>query len=80
MELSVWRIHRRIGMSGGLFANGLLRNTGREFEPGEAARLQDLHAHFYEEQFDQVRAEALRTQRPHGAAVDGGEQAEPGWR
>ena len=26
--LSVWRIHRRIGMSGGLFTNVLLRETG----------------------------------------------------
>jgi len=25
IELSVWRIHRRIGMSGGLFVNALLR-------------------------------------------------------
>jgi hypothetical protein len=25
IELSVWRIHRRIGMSGGLFTNMLLR-------------------------------------------------------
>ena len=28
IELSVWRIHRRIGMSGGLFTNQLLRETG----------------------------------------------------
>ena len=28
IELSVWRIHRRIGMSGGLFVNALLRETG----------------------------------------------------
>src|SRR5438270_10756871 len=28
MELSVWKIHRRIGMSGGLFVNALLRETG----------------------------------------------------
>jgi len=27
IELSVWRIHRRIGMSGGLFVNALLRET-----------------------------------------------------
>src|SRR5260221_6507661 len=27
IELSVWRIHRRIGMSGGLFINALLRET-----------------------------------------------------
>ena len=25
IELSVWRIHRKIGMSGGLFTNQLLR-------------------------------------------------------
>ena len=28
IALSVWRIHRRIGMSGGLFVNALLRETG----------------------------------------------------
>ena len=28
IELSVWRIHRRIGMSGGLLLNALLRETG----------------------------------------------------
>ena len=38
IELSIWRIHRKIGMSGGLFANALLRETGREFDP-EADRL-----------------------------------------
>ena len=27
IELSVWRIHRKIGMSGGLFTNMLLRET-----------------------------------------------------
>ena len=28
IPLSVWRIHRRIGMSGGLFVSALLRETG----------------------------------------------------
>jgi phosphoglycolate phosphatase-like HAD superfamily hydrolase len=28
INLSVWRIHRKIGMSGGLFTNMLLRETG----------------------------------------------------
>src|SRR5579884_1884543 len=37
IELSVWRIHRRIGMSGGLFVKALLRATGRELPP-ELAR------------------------------------------
>ena len=30
IKLSVWRIHRKIGMSGGLFTNMLLRETGLE--------------------------------------------------
>ena len=30
MEISIWRIHRKIGMSGGLFTNQLLRETGVE--------------------------------------------------
>ena len=28
IDLAVWRIHRRIGMSGGLFVNALLREAG----------------------------------------------------
>ena len=35
IELSVWRIHRRVGMSGGLFAKALLRETGAELDPPE---------------------------------------------
>ena len=30
IPVSVWRIHRRIGMSGGLFLDALQRETGRE--------------------------------------------------
>ena len=33
IALAVWRIHRRIGMSGGLFVNALLRETGRAVTP-----------------------------------------------
>jgi HAD superfamily hydrolase (TIGR01549 family) len=47
IELSVWRIHRKIGMSGGLFANALLRETGREVTAEDAARLRKLHAEAY---------------------------------
>lgn len=47
IELSVWRIHRRIGMSGGLFVNALLRETGHKVNTAEAARLQRLHAEAY---------------------------------
>ena len=44
LELSVWRIHRRIGMSGGLFLDALLRETGRRFGPEEAAEVRRTHA------------------------------------
>src|ERR671911_396230 len=47
IELSVWRIHRRIGMSGGLFVNALLRETGHQIMPEEGVRLQRLHAEPY---------------------------------
>ena len=43
MPLSVWRIHRRIGMSGGLFVNALAREIGRTLEPEAVARMQALH-------------------------------------
>jgi HAD superfamily hydrolase (TIGR01549 family) len=47
IELSVWRIHRKIGMSGGLFANALLRETGREVTVEDASHLRKLHAEAY---------------------------------
>jgi HAD superfamily hydrolase (TIGR01549 family) len=47
VELSVWRIHRKIGMSGGLFANMLLRETGLDFSAERMQRLQRLHAEAY---------------------------------
>jgi HAD superfamily hydrolase (TIGR01509 family) len=55
IELSVWRIHRRIGMSGGLFVNALLRETGHAVTADEAARLQRLHAEAYARLVPQVR-------------------------
>jgi HAD superfamily hydrolase (TIGR01509 family) len=42
--LSVWRIHRKIGMSGGLLTNMLLRETGLELDPTRAARVRRAHA------------------------------------
>ena len=47
IELDVWRVHRRIGMSGGLLVNALLRETGREMSPDQTSRLQRLHADRY---------------------------------
>lgn len=47
IELSVWRIHRKIGMSGGLFTNMLLRETGLEITEERIQRLRRLHAEAY---------------------------------
>jgi HAD superfamily hydrolase (TIGR01509 family) len=47
IDLDVWRIHRRIGMSGGLLVNALLRETGRPVSPDDIAGLQRAHAETY---------------------------------
>ncbi|MFA1671721.1 HAD family hydrolase [Rhizobium mongolense] len=47
IELSIWRIHRKIGMSGGLFTNQLLRETGIEITDEKNERLRQLHAAAY---------------------------------
>ncbi len=47
IPLSVWRIHRKIGMSGGLFTNILLRETGFDSTPERLERLRVHHAEAY---------------------------------
>ena len=47
IELSVWRIHRRIGMSGGLFTEMLLREVSVPFTPDLLETLQRRHAEAY---------------------------------
>ena len=47
IELSVWRIHRKIGMSGGLFTNQLLRELGIELNPETIQRLRTRHAEHF---------------------------------
>jgi HAD superfamily hydrolase (TIGR01509 family) len=55
IDLSVWRIHRRIGMSGGLFLKALDRELGRTLDEGVAERLRQTHAASYLKLWDQVR-------------------------
>jgi HAD superfamily hydrolase (TIGR01549 family) len=55
IELAVWRIHRKIGMSGGLFTNMLLRETGVDFSVERIERLQRLHAVSYRRVSKQIR-------------------------
>src|SRR5438445_10593197 len=55
IPLSIWRIHRRIGMSGGLFVRALVRETGRELTAGEADRLRKLHEEAYARRVREVK-------------------------
>ncbi|MDA8050833.1 MAG: HAD family hydrolase [Rhodospirillales bacterium] len=55
IELAVWRIHRKIGMSGGLFTNQLLRETGLEISPERVDRLRRHHACAYRQQAGAIR-------------------------
>src|SRR3954462_8301192 len=49
LGITAWRIHRRIGMSGGLFVRALAREVGREISREEAHRLQDRHSALFTE-------------------------------
>jgi HAD superfamily hydrolase (TIGR01549 family) len=55
IELSVWRIHRKIGMSGGLFTNILLRETGLSLDAARIDRLRRLHAAAYNQRSAAIR-------------------------
>jgi HAD superfamily hydrolase (TIGR01509 family) len=55
IELSVWRIHRKIGMSGGLFTNMLLRETGLAIDPARIERLRQFHAAAYNRRSAEIR-------------------------
>jgi HAD superfamily hydrolase (TIGR01549 family) len=57
-----WRIHRRIGMSGGLFARAVAREIGRELTSEEAEALQRRHG--------EVFREILPERRPLPGAID----------
>jgi len=47
IDLSVWRIHRKIGMSGGLFTHQLLRELGREIDEATIQGLRSRHAELF---------------------------------
>src|SRR5438067_12680690 len=47
IELSFWRIHRKIGMSGGLFTNMLLRETGYPISEERIDRLRRVNSAVY---------------------------------
>jgi HAD superfamily hydrolase (TIGR01509 family) len=55
IELAVWRIHRRIGMSGGLFVNALLREIGQQVSREQVDGMQKLHMQAFLRLANQVR-------------------------
>jgi HAD superfamily hydrolase (TIGR01549 family) len=55
IELAVWRIHRRMGMSGGLLVNALLREIGHRLTKAKTGRLLGLHDEAYARLVSQVR-------------------------
>ena len=57
-----WRIHRRIGMSGGLFARAVAREIGRELTDDEVAMLGKRHGQIY--------GEILPERRPLPGAIE----------
>ena len=80
IELPVWRIHRQIGMSGGLMLAALSRETGRAVSKQDAQRMQRVHAEAYAKQAPSLRVlpgaldllETLAAHRvPHAIATSG---------
>jgi HAD superfamily hydrolase (TIGR01549 family) len=71
INLAVWKIHRRIGMSGGLFVTALARELETDLDRETLAKLPGLHAEAYLRRFESVRplpgaAELLATLTEHG--------------
>jgi len=62
LPIDGWRIHRRIGMSGGLFARAVARELGRPLSKDETDALQRRHAELYEQ--------LMPTRRPLPGAVE----------
>src|SRR5512140_3531866 len=62
MAIDGWRIHRKIGMSGGLFTRAVARELGRELTTAEADALQRRHGELF--------SQLLPDRRPLPGAVE----------
>jgi HAD superfamily hydrolase (TIGR01509 family) len=80
LPIDGWRIHRRIGMSGGLFARAAAREIGRPLSHEETESLQRRHGELYRELLPARRplpgaiellAELRAAGVPHGIATSG---------
>ncbi|MGO9909308.1 MAG: HAD family hydrolase [Solirubrobacteraceae bacterium] len=71
INLSVWKIHRRIGMSGGLFVSALARELETPLDPETLRELPKLHEDAFIRHYDTVQplpgaTELLSTLTEHG--------------
>ena len=71
LAIDGWRIHRRIGMSGGLFARAAARELGREINAEQEVALQQRHGELYRQFLPERRplpgaVELLGTLRRNG--------------
>jgi len=80
LAIEGWKVHRRIGMSGGLFTRAVAREAGRPLSDDEAKRIQDRHGELFRELLPDRRPlpgaiELLRDLRErgviHGIATSG---------
>jgi HAD superfamily hydrolase (TIGR01549 family) len=80
MAIDGWRIHRRIGMSGGLFTRALARELGRTLTDDEARAVQARHGELFRELLPERRplpgapellAELRDSGVTHGIATSG---------
>jgi HAD superfamily hydrolase (TIGR01509 family) len=80
MPVDGWRIHRRIGMSGGLFARGVAREVGRPLDDAEIEAVQHRHGELYRQLLPERRplpgavtllAELRKRGVVHGIATSG---------
>jgi HAD superfamily hydrolase (TIGR01509 family) len=55
MDISNWKIHRRIGMSGSFFLPPLLREIGHSASPETIKRLEKRHAKYFTRRINAVR-------------------------
>jgi HAD superfamily hydrolase (TIGR01509 family) len=55
VSLAVWKLHRRIGMSGGLFVAALLRELETDLDEETLGRLPGIHAEAYARHYPSVR-------------------------
>ena len=80
MPIDGWRIHRRIGMSGGLFTRAVAREVGRDLSEEETEALQQRHGRIFQKLLPErqplpgaidLLADLRRRMIVHGIATSG---------